>query len=87
MKIPERVIHRLKKIIRRGHTALSRRSLKTRPFADEDSKRGETPLRMIYRACAADVPDLRRENQSLQIIAMRPPTIPELSNIFARGFL
>src|SRR5258708_5941345 len=86
MKIPERMFERLKEIIRRGDAALPRRSLKTRPFAREDRKRGETPLRMIQRTGTADVPGLRRQNQSLQIIAMRPPTVPQLAHIFARRF-
>ena len=47
MEIPERMFERLKEIIRRGDAALSRRSLKTGPFARKDRKRGETPLRMI----------------------------------------
>ena len=47
MKIPERMFERLKEVARRRDAALSRRSLKTRPFAREDRKRGETPLRMI----------------------------------------
>ena len=47
MKIPEPMFERLKKIARRGEAALSRCSLKTRPFAREDRKRGQMPLRMI----------------------------------------
>ena len=47
MEIPERMFERLKEIIRHGDAALSGRSLKTRPFARQDRKRGETPLRMI----------------------------------------
>src|SRR5262249_318430 len=86
MKIPERMFHRLKKIIRRDNTALSGCSLKTRPIADEDRKRGETPLRMIQRAGPADMPGFRRQNQALQIIAMWPPMVPQLSHIFPRRF-
>ena len=86
MKIPERMFERLKEIIRRGETALSRRSLKTWPFAREDRKRGEPPLRMIQRTGAAKVPGFCRQDQSLQIIAMRPPAIPQLACIFARRF-
>jgi hypothetical protein len=47
MKIPERMFEPLKEVSGRGDAALSRRSLKTRPFAREDRKRGETPLRMV----------------------------------------
>jgi hypothetical protein len=47
MEIPERMFERLKEIIRRGDAVLPRRSLKTRPFAHENRKRGETPVRMI----------------------------------------
>ena len=47
MEIPERMFERLKEIIGRGDAALTRRSLKTRPFACQDRKRGQTPLRMI----------------------------------------
>src|SRR4030095_197099 len=32
------------------------------------------------------MPGLRRENESLQIIAMRPPIVPESAHIFARRF-
>ncbi len=32
------------------------------------------------------MPRFGRQNQSLQIIAMRPPTIPQLAHIFARRF-
>src|SRR5512132_49164 len=41
---------------------------------------------MIQRTGTADVPRLRRQNQSLQIIAMRPPTVPQLAHIFTRRF-
>src|SRR5262245_40710570 len=41
---------------------------------------------MIYRPCAADVPGFCRQNQSLQIIAMRPPAIPQLADVFACRF-
>ena len=47
MKIPERMFERLKEVPGGGDAALSRRSLKTRPFSREDRKRGETPLRMV----------------------------------------
>ena len=84
MKIPERMFQRLKEVVRHGDAALPRRSLKTRPFAREDRKRGETPLRMVQRTRAAKVPGFGRQNQSLQIVAMGPPTVPELAHIFAR---
>src|SRR6476659_5151992 len=86
MKIPERMFERLKEIVRRGDAALSRRSLKTRPFAREDRKRGQPPLRVVQRTRAAKVPGFGRQDQSLQIIAMRPPAVPELANIFAFRF-
>src|SRR5215203_1513710 len=86
MEIPERIFKHSKEIIGRGDAALPRRSLKTWPFARKDRKRGETPLRMIQWPGAADVPGLRRQNQSLQIIAMWPPTVPKLAYIFARRF-
>src|SRR5258707_11501791 len=86
MKIPERVFERLKEIVRRGDAALSRRSLKTRPFAHEDRKRGETPLRMVQRTRAAEVPGFGWQDQSLQIIAVRPPAVPQLAHIFTRRF-
>src|SRR5436190_20544238 len=86
MKIPERVFERLKEIVRRGYAALSRCSLKTRPLAHEDRKRGETPLRMVQRTRAAKVPGFGWQDQSLQIIAMWPPTVPQLAHIFARRF-
>ena len=47
MKIPERMFERLKEVVRRGDAAFSGRTLKTRPFAREDRKGGETPLRMV----------------------------------------
>jgi len=47
MEIPEGMFERLKEIIRGGDAALSRGSLKTRPFAHEHRKRCETPLWMI----------------------------------------
>jgi hypothetical protein len=47
MEIPKRMFECLKKIICHGDAPLPGRSLKTRPFAHEDRKRGETPLRMI----------------------------------------
>ncbi len=47
MKIPEGMFERLKEIVRRCDAALSGCSLKTRPFAHEHRKRGETPLRMV----------------------------------------
>src|SRR5437764_3109899 len=86
MKIPERVFERLKEIVRRGDAALSRWSLKTRPLAHEDRKRGETPLRMVQRTRAAKVPGFGWQDQSLQIIAVRPPAVPQLAHIFARRF-
>ena len=86
MKIPERMFERLKEVARRVDAGLSRRSLKTRPFAREDRKRGQPPLRMVQRTGTAEVPGLRGQNQSLQIIAMRPPAIPQFAHIFARRF-
>src|SRR6478609_10963921 len=86
MKIPERMFERFKEIVRRDDAALSRRSLKTRPFAREDRKRRQPPLRMVQRTRAAKVPSFGRQDQSLQIIAVRPPAIPQLAHIFARRF-
>src|SRR4029453_9953333 len=86
MEIPERMFERLKEVVRRGDAALSRRSLKTRPFAREDRQRGEPPLRMVQRTRAAKVPGFGWQDQSLQIITMRPPAIPELAHIFALRF-
>src|SRR4029077_20339180 len=77
---------RLKEVARRRGAALSRGSLKTSPFAREDRKRGQPSLRMVQRTRAAKVPGFGRQDQSLQIIAMRPPAIPQLAHIFARRF-
>src|SRR6476660_7461943 len=84
MKIPERMFERLKEIVRRSDAALSRCSLKTRPVAREDRKRRQPPLRMVQRTRAAKVPGFCRQDQSLQIIAVRPPAVPQLAHIFAR---
>src|SRR6476620_12199315 len=86
MEIPERMSERLKEIVRRRDAAFSRGSLKTRPFAREDRKRGQPPLRVVQRTRAAKVPGFGRQDQSLQIIAVRPPAIPQLAHIFARRF-
>src|SRR6476660_2458412 len=86
MKIPERMFERLKEIVRRSDAALSRCSLKTRPVAREDRKRRQPPLRMVQRTRAAKVPGFCRQDQSLQIIAVRPPAVPQLAHIFARRF-
>ena len=47
MEIPKRMCERLKEIVSRSHAALTRRSLKTRPFARENCQRSEASLRMI----------------------------------------
>src|SRR5262245_7914629 len=80
------MFERLKEVVRRHDAALSRCSLKTRPFAREDRKRGQPPLRMIQRTRAAKVPGFGRQDQSLQIITMRPPAIPQLAYISALRF-
>jgi hypothetical protein len=41
------MFHRLKKIIRHGDGGFSGCSLKTRPFAQQDRKRRESPLWMV----------------------------------------
>ena len=41
---------------------------------------------MIQRPRAAEVPGFGWQNQSLQIIAMWPPAVPQLAHIFARRF-
>src|SRR5438477_388249 len=41
---------------------------------------------MVQRTRAADVPGFGRQDQSLEIIAMWPPTVPQLAHIFARRF-
>ncbi len=77
MKIPEGMFERLKEIIRRGDAALSRGALKTRPIARQHRQRGQPALRMIYRTRAANAPGFGWQNQSLQLIAMRPPAVPQ----------
>src|SRR5262245_58248006 len=80
------MFERLKVVARRGNAASSRRSLKTGPFAREDRKGGQPPLRMVQRTGAAKAPGFGRQDQSLQIIAMRPPAIPKLAHVFALRF-
>lgn len=80
------MFERLKEVACRRNAALSRGSLKTRSFAREDCKRGQPPLRMVQRTRAAKVSRSGGQDQSLQIIAMRPPAIPELAHIFALRF-
>src|SRR2546421_9713906 len=87
MEIPKRMRERLKEIVSRSDAAFTRRSLKTRPFARENGQCCEASLRMIYRPRAADVPRFSGQNQSLQIVAMRPPTVPQLPHVFARRFI
>src|SRR5712691_10583072 len=87
MKIPKRMCEHLKEIVSRSDAAFTRRSLKTRPFARENCQCSEASLGMIYRPRAADVPRIGRQNQSLQIVAMRPPTVPQLPHVFARRFI
>src|SRR5207248_3760291 len=38
---------------------------------------------MVERTGAAQTPNLRRQNQPLRFIAMRPPTVPQFSHIFS----
>src|SRR5438067_1135522 len=38
---------------------------------------------MIERTGATQTPNLRRQNQPLRFIAMRPPTVPQFSHIFS----
>src|SRR5947199_5539776 len=85
MEIPKRMFEHLKEIGSRSDAAFTRRSLKTRPFARENCQGSEAPLRMIYGPRAADVPRFGRQNQSLEIVAIRPPTVPQLPHVFARG--
>jgi hypothetical protein len=72
------MLEHLKEIGSHSDAAFTRRSLKTRPFAHENCQRGEASLRMIYGARAAGVPRFGSQNQSLKIIAMGPPTVPQL---------
>src|SRR5262249_46591260 len=86
MEIPKRMLECLKKIVCRAHAVFAGGSLKPRPLARENRQRGEPPLRMICRACAAEMPGFGRQNQSLQMVAMGPPTVPQLPHICARRF-
>src|SRR3954470_612672 len=87
MEIPKWMLEHLKEIGSRSDAAFTGCSLKTRPFARENCQRSEAPLGMIYRPRAADVPRFGRQHQSLKIIAMGPPTIPQLPYVFARRFI
>ena len=60
---------------------------KTRPVPRQDCQCRQPALRMIQRARAAQTPCVGWQNESLELIAVRPPTVPQLSHIFARRFL
>src|SRR5262249_22827090 len=77
------MFERVKVVARHNDAAPSRRSLKARPFAREDRKGGQSPLWMVPGTRTAKMPGFCRQEQSLQIIAMWPPAIPELAHIFA----
>src|SRR5204863_5136854 len=44
----------------------------------------ETTLRVIQRARAAEAPKFCRQEKPLHLVAVRPPTVPEISNVAAR---
>jgi len=87
MEIPKRMRERLEEIVSRSDAAFTRRSVETRPFARQNGQCSEASLRMIYRPRAADMPRFGGQNQSLQIVAIRPPSVPQLPHIFARRFI
>src|SRR6267378_1095886 len=87
MEIPKRMRERLKEIVSRSDAGFTRRSLKTRPFARENCQCCQASLRMICWPRTTDVPRFCGQNQSFQIVAMGPPTVPQLPQIFARRFV
>src|SRR5262249_18944756 len=87
MRIPKRMLERLKESVSCSDATFTRRSLKTRPLACQNCQCSEPSLRMIYRSRPADVPRFGRQNQSLQIVTMRPPMVPQLPHVFARRFI
>jgi hypothetical protein len=76
MEIPKRMLKSLKEIASGSDTAFARCAVQMRPFTRENCKSGQTALRMIYGPCTTHVPYFVRQNQPLQIVAMRPPTVP-----------
>src|SRR5207249_326264 len=56
MKIPKRMLQRLKEIMCDRRAVLAGGALKTGPIARQDCQRGQPALRMIYRTRTAQPP-------------------------------
>ena len=65
MKIPKRMVERLKKMPGCVDTALTCGALKARPVARKNCQRSEPALWMIQRPCTAEDPNFARQNQPL----------------------
>src|SRR5437660_1293824 len=51
---------------------------------NQDRQCGQATLRMVGWSRAAEFPNLRRENQSLQFVTVRPPAIPQFAHVMPR---
>src|SRR5439155_23842478 len=83
MKIPKRMLQRLKEIMCDRRAVLAGGALKTRPIARKACQRGQPALRMIYRTRTAQPPCVGWQNEPLQLITTRPPAVPQLSHVVA----
>src|SRR5437879_248264 len=87
------MIKRFEKVFDRGGNGPSgsdfaQRTAKAWPGVNQARQWGQAPLRMIDRARAAQFPNFPGQNQALQLVAMRPPAVPEFADvILCRAFV
>ena len=88
MEVPKGMVESLKKLACGSGVPFAGRALKRRPIARQRRERGDAALRMIERTRAAQPPNFPWQNQTLEFVAMRPPIVPQLPDIFpGRSFI
>src|SRR5207248_6794420 len=81
VKFPKWMIEGVEKLFDRGGGSLFQRATKCRPLLDQDCQCRQATLRMIDGAGGAEFANLLRQDQSLQSVAVRPPTVPQFAHI------
>src|SRR5947209_518007 len=77
------MFERAKEIVRCRNAPIIERALKCRPLSSERRERSQAALRMVERTGAAQPPQFRGQDQSLESVPVRPPIVPQLADIFS----
>src|SRR3954467_5169032 len=81
MAVPKRTFELKKELFSLFHVSSGERPDEGGPRPNQRRERANSALRMIQRACAIKMPKLAWQNQAPHFVAIRPPNVPEVSNI------